>query len=83
LYPTSGFGWTAIRLDPVSIGIDDEGGVVIGAIFAPHPRHDFAVRFETVLMRSPLLLPVAGGRRKKEKPAIDPAAVVVRSRKKA
>jgi len=30
-----------------------------------------------------LLLPVAGGRRKKEAPPIDPAAVAVRSRKKA
>jgi DNA end-binding protein Ku len=30
-----------------------------------------------------LLLPVAGGRRKKEEPAIDPAAVAARSRKKA
>jgi DNA end-binding protein Ku len=30
-----------------------------------------------------LLLPVAGGRRRKEEPAIDPAAVAVRSRKKA
>src|SRR5262249_52064646 len=47
------------------------------------PRHDFAVRFGTVLMGSPSLLPVAGGRRKREEPAIDPAAVAVRSRKKA
>jgi hypothetical protein len=30
-----------------------------------------------------LLLPVPGGRRKKDEPAIDPAAVTVRSRKKA
>jgi hypothetical protein len=30
---TSGFGWTVIRLDPVSIRIDDEGGVVIGAVY--------------------------------------------------
>ena len=38
------------------------------------PRHDFAVRFGTVLMGSPSLLPVAGGTRKKAEPAIDPAA---------
>ena len=30
-----------------------------------------------------LLLPVAGGRRRKEQPTIDPAAVAARSRKKA
>ena len=47
------------------------------------PRHDFAVRFVTVLMGSPLLLPEAGDRRRKTEPAIDPAAVAVRSRKKA
>jgi hypothetical protein len=38
------------------------------------PRHDFAVRFGTVLMGSPSLLHVAGGTRKKAEPAIDPAA---------
>ena len=30
---TSGFGWTVIRLDPVSVRINDEGGVVVGAVF--------------------------------------------------
>jgi hypothetical protein len=29
----SGFGWTVIRLDPVSVRIDDEGSVVIGAVY--------------------------------------------------
>jgi hypothetical protein len=30
---TSGFGWTVIRLDPVSVRVNDEGGVVIGAVY--------------------------------------------------
>jgi hypothetical protein len=30
---TSGFGGTGIRLDPVSVWIDDEGSVVIGAVY--------------------------------------------------
>ena len=29
---TSAFGWTVIRLDPVSVRIDDEGSVVIGTV---------------------------------------------------
>jgi hypothetical protein len=28
---TSGLAWTGIRLDAVSVRIDDEGGVVVGA----------------------------------------------------
>jgi hypothetical protein len=33
LWLTSGFAWTVIRLDPVSVRVNDEGGVVIGAVF--------------------------------------------------
>ena len=30
---TSAFGWTVTRLDPVSVRIDDEGGVVVRAAY--------------------------------------------------
>jgi hypothetical protein len=32
MWLTSGFGWTEICLDPISVWIDDEGGVVVGVV---------------------------------------------------
>ena len=34
---TSAFGWTVTRLDPVSVRIDDEGGVVVRAAYRAQP----------------------------------------------
>jgi hypothetical protein len=36
--PSSGFAWTVIGLDPVSVRIDDEGSVIIRAVFRAQTR---------------------------------------------
>jgi hypothetical protein len=70
------FGWTAIGLYPVSIGIDDEGGVVIGVVLrakAGCAHESNAMKLFVLLLTVLLALPLGGS----EAPAQDVSALTI------